>query len=103
MIQDEKPCPAFLVKKISAESDLTSQVIKQVAHVQLLVDADIAAVIKLVSVKIPALDEPLGQHQGWPREFCVWKWQAFALDHRVTSITHLGNARQAIGRFALVP
>jgi hypothetical protein len=102
-IKDEKPRPAFLVKQICAQSDLTPQVGKKVANVQLFVHADIAAVVKLVGVQVPPLDKPLSQHQGWPREFCVWKWQAFALDHRVTSIAHLGNARQAIGRFALGP
>jgi hypothetical protein len=58
------------------------QVIKQVAHVQLFVDADVAAVVKLTGVQVPALDKPLGQHQGWPGEFYVGNWQAFALDHR---------------------
>jgi len=38
-IQDEKPCSVLLVKKICAQGDLTSQVIKQVAHVQGFVDA----------------------------------------------------------------
>jgi len=72
-----------------------------VADVQLFVHADIAAVVQLAGVKVSALDESLGQHQGWARKLCVWKWQAFALDHRVTSIAHLGSARQANGRFAL--
>jgi hypothetical protein len=49
-IQDEKPCPALLIKKICAESDLTSQVIKQVAHGQGFVDADVAAVVKLAGM-----------------------------------------------------
>jgi hypothetical protein len=96
-IEDEKPGLAFLVKKICAESDLTSQVIKQVAHVQWFVDTDVAAVIKLVGVQVPTLDEPLGQHQGRTREFGVWKWQAFGGCHCRTSIAHLGNARQAKG------
>ena len=34
------------------------------AHVQLFVDADIGAVVKLVGVQVPELDKPLGQHQG---------------------------------------
>jgi hypothetical protein len=68
--------------------------------VQLLVDADVAAIVKLAGVKIPALDKPLGQHQGWAGEFGVWEQEAFTLHHRVASIAHLGGARQAIGRFA---
>ena len=72
-IQDEKPRLAVLVKKICAQGDLTSQVTKEVAHVQGVVDADVAAVVKLVGVKVPALDESLSQHQGWARELCVWK------------------------------
>jgi hypothetical protein len=63
-----------LVKKICAQSDLASQVIKQVAHVQGFVDANVAAVVELPGVKIPTLDESLSQHQGWPREFSVWNW-----------------------------
>ena len=51
--------------------------IEQVAHVEGFMDADVAAVIQLVGVQIPTLDKPLGQHQGWPREFCIWNWQAF--------------------------
>ena len=41
---------AVLVKKICAEADLASQVVKQVAYVQGFVDADVAAVVKLVGV-----------------------------------------------------
>ena len=70
-IKDEKPRLALLVKKICAECDLTPQVIKQVAHIQWFVDADVAAVVKLVGVQVPALDKPLGQHQGWAGEFRV--------------------------------
>jgi hypothetical protein len=70
-IQDEKPCPTFLVKKICAESALTSQVGKQVVHVQWFVDTDVASIIKLTGVQIPALDETLGQHQCRAGEFCV--------------------------------
>jgi hypothetical protein len=72
-IEDEETGSASLVKKICAEGDLTSQVIKQVAHVQWFVDADVAAVVKLPGVQVPTLDEPLGQHHGWAREFFVWK------------------------------
>jgi nucleotidyltransferase/DNA polymerase involved in DNA repair len=50
-----------------------------------------------------AFDDPLGQHEGWTGEFGVWKEQAFALDHRVISIAHLGGARQAMDGFALNP
>jgi hypothetical protein len=102
-IQDEIPRPALLVKKICAQRDLTSQVVKQVAHVQWFADADVAAVVKLPGVKIPPLDEPLSQHQGWAREFGVWKEQVFALYHRITSVAHLGSVQQAIGRFASNP
>jgi hypothetical protein len=70
-IEDEEAGLALLVKKICAQGDLTSQVIKQVAHVQLLVDADVAAVVKLAGVQIPTLDESLSQHQGWPGQFRV--------------------------------
>jgi hypothetical protein len=70
-IQDEKPCPTFLVKKICAESALTSQVGKQVVHVQWFVNADVAAVVKLAGVQVPTLDKSLGQRQGWPGEFRV--------------------------------
>jgi hypothetical protein len=72
-IQDEETGSAFLVKKICAQGDLTSQVIEQVAHVQGFVDADVAAVIKLAGVQVPPLDKPLSQHQGWPREFGIWE------------------------------
>lgn len=72
-IENEKPCPTFLVKKICAQSNLTSQVIKQVAHIQWFVDADVAAVIKPVGIQVPPLDESLGQHQGWTGEFGVWE------------------------------
>jgi hypothetical protein len=67
-IEDEETCPAVLVKKICAQGDLTSQVVKQVAHVQGFVDADVATVVKLAGVKVPSLDKPLGQHQGWSGE-----------------------------------
>ena len=70
-IEDDETGSAFLVKKICAQGDLTSQVIKQAAHVQWFVRADVAAVVKLVGVQIPTLDKPLSQHQGWTREFCV--------------------------------
>jgi hypothetical protein len=96
------PGLALLVKKICAKSDLTAQVVKQVAHVQLFVHADIAAVIKLAGVNIPALDKPLGQHQGWPGEFGIWKVQTFALDHRRASIARLGDARQAEARLRAI-
>jgi len=99
-IEDEKPGLALLVKKICAESDLTPEVGKQVAHVQLLVDADIGAIVQLLGVQIPALDKPLGQHQGWPGEFYVWNWQTLALDHRVASIARRSSARQAFRSFA---
>jgi len=72
-IQDDEAGLALLVKKICAQGDLASQVIKEVAHVQWLVHADVAAIIKLVGVQVPSLDKPLSQHQGWPGEFCVWK------------------------------
>jgi hypothetical protein len=72
-IEDNETGSALLVKKICAQGDLASQVIKQVAHVQGFVDADVAAVVKLAGVQVPTLDKPLGQHQGWPGEFCVWK------------------------------
>jgi hypothetical protein len=61
-IQDEEASLAVLVKKICAESDLTPEVGKQVAYVQLLVDADVAPVVKLVGVEIPLLNKSLGQH-----------------------------------------
>ena len=32
---------------------------------QWFVHADVAAIVQLLGVKVPALDEPLGQHQGW--------------------------------------
>jgi hypothetical protein len=70
-------CLALLVKKICAQRDLTPQVGKQVTDVQLFVDADIAAIVKLVGVQVPPLDKPLGQHQGWLREFYVWNRRAF--------------------------
>ena len=66
-------------------------------------DADIAAVVKLARVKVPALDEPLGQHRGWPREFGVWEKESLALDRCVASIARLGGARQTIVRFASNP
>jgi hypothetical protein len=94
-VQDEKASLALPVEQIGSQSDLTPQVSKQVAHVQWFVDADVAVVVKLMGVQISALDEPLGQHQGWTREFCVWNWQAFTLNHRVASIAHLGSGRQA--------
>jgi hypothetical protein len=72
-IEDEKPRSALLVKKICAQGDLTSQVIEQVAHVQWFVHADVAAIVKLTGVQVPPLDKPLGQYQGWTREFCVRK------------------------------
>jgi hypothetical protein len=100
-IQDEEPGSALLVKKIYAQGDLTSQVIKQVAHVQRFVDTYVAAVVKLAGVQVPTLDKPLGQHQCRAGEFCVWKQQVFALDHRIASIAHLRSARQATRRFAL--
>jgi hypothetical protein len=37
IIEDDETGSAFLFKKICAQGDLTSQVIKQVAHVQLQV------------------------------------------------------------------
>ena len=58
-------------------------------------DADVAAVVKLVGVQVPTLDKPLGQHQGWTGEICVWKWQTFTFHHRSASIAHPGGARQA--------
>jgi hypothetical protein len=48
--KDDETGPAFLVKKICAESDLASEVSKQVTDVQMLVNADVAAIIKLVVV-----------------------------------------------------
>jgi hypothetical protein len=74
---------------------------EQIAYVQLFVHTDVAAVVKLAGVKIPALDEPLSQHQSRTGALCIWKWQALAFHHCGTSIAHLGSARQAIGRFAL--
>ena len=94
-IEEGETSSAFLVKKICAQGDLTSQVIKQVAHVQWFVDAVVAAVVKLVGVQIPTLDEWLGQHQGRSREFSVRNWQAFTLYHRVISITRWSSAQQA--------
>ena len=70
-IQDEKPRFTLLVEQIGAQRDLTPQVVKQEAHVQGLTNADIAAIVKLVGVQIPALDKLPGQHQGWAREFRV--------------------------------
>ena len=67
------------------------------------VDADVAAVVELSSVQVPPLDETLGQHQDRAREFCVWNWRAFALNHCTTNIAHLGSAQQANRRFALNP
>jgi hypothetical protein len=58
---------------------------------------------RLARARAHAFDDPLGQHEGWTGEFGVWKEQAFALDHRVISIAHLGGARQAIDGFALNP
>jgi hypothetical protein len=75
-IEDGETGSAFLVKKICAESDLTPQVGKQVAHVQWFVHTNIASIIKLAGVQVPPLDESLGQHQRWTREFCVRNWQA---------------------------
>jgi len=72
-VEDDETGSALLAKKISGQGNLTSQVIKQVAHVQWFVDADVAAVVKLVGVQVPPLDKSLGQHQGWARELCVWK------------------------------
>jgi hypothetical protein len=69
-IQNEKPCLTLLVEQIGSQSNLTPQAVKQEAHVQGLTHADIAAIVKLVGVQIPALDKLLGQHQGWAREFC---------------------------------
>ena len=68
------------------------QVIKQVAQVQQFVDADIAAVIKLVGVQVSTLDKPLGQHQGWARKFGFWNWQAFRRNHCRISIAYVGRA-----------
>jgi hypothetical protein len=62
---------------VCTQGDLTPQVIKQVAHVQWFVDAGVAAVVELAGVQVPSLDETLGQHQRWTREFCVWNRQAF--------------------------
>ena len=87
----------MLIEQIGAQSDLTPQVGKQVARVQLFVDTDVAAVVKLLGVKVPALDESLGQHQGWAREFCVWNQQTFRRDPRRTSIARSGGARQDAG------
>jgi hypothetical protein len=49
-IQDEVASLTLLVKKICAQDNLTSQVIKQVAHVQWFVDTDVASVVQLVGV-----------------------------------------------------
>jgi hypothetical protein len=97
-IEDEKPGLAFLVKKICAQGDLTSQVIKQVAHVQWFVDTDVTAVVKLVGMQVPALDKPQGQHQGWSGEFGVWNWRAFRGGHCRISIARWGSVRQAFRR-----
>ena len=65
------------------------------AHVQGVVHADVAAVVELAGVQVPSLDKPLGQHQGWSREFCIRKQETFALDHRITSVAHPGGVLHA--------
>jgi DNA-binding NarL/FixJ family response regulator len=49
---------------------------KQVANVQKLVNADIAAVVKLAGVQIPPLNKLLCQHQSWSRKFTVGKYRS---------------------------
>jgi hypothetical protein len=70
-VQDDETGLALPVEKVGPQRDLTPQVGKQVAHVQGLVHADVAAVVNLAGVQVPAPDEPLGQYQGRPGEFRV--------------------------------
>jgi hypothetical protein len=85
-IKDKEAGSVVLVKKICAQGNLTSQVIKQVTHVQWFVDADVAAVVKLSGVQVSPLDKSLGQRQGWTSEFCVWKRRAFRQGHCAISV-----------------
>ena len=94
-VEDEEMGLALFIQQICAQRDLAPQVGKQVVHVEGFVNADVAAVIKLVGVQVPALDEPLGQHQGWSREFCVWNQQAFRGCHCRISIARWSSVRQA--------
>jgi hypothetical protein len=66
-------------------------------RVQLFVETDVAGVVQLAGVKVPAPDKSLSQHQGQAIGFWVWKEQTLPLYHRIASIAHLGGARQAIG------
>jgi hypothetical protein len=52
----------------------------------------IAPSVQLVGVQVAALDESLGQHQGWTSGLCVWDWQAFRRCHRRTSIARWSSA-----------
>ena len=71
-----KPCPDVLVKKTSSQGDLRSQMVKQVANRQGLMDTDVAAVIELAGVQVPPLDKPLGEHESRLGKLGVWKYPA---------------------------